>query len=128
MTGTTRFTTSIRMASTSKWSHSAAAAYLDPNDNLVCNGVVQNVAVQRALTQNINLEIWPWNFREFVWWRNEPPQTNSGPRAFFCFNPDGQAQVTPAQSERVVSVRIWTTVLPPGGGLSSTELQLDLQR
>ncbi len=103
-------------------------SFLDGDDNLVCNGAVPNVAVQDSLTQSINLELWPWNFREFVWWRNEPPQTNSGPRAFFCLTPDGQAQVTPGQLERVVSVRIWTTVFPPGGGLSSAELRLDLQR
>ena len=103
-------------------------SFLDADENLVCSGAVENVAIQNSLTQNINLELWPWNLREFVWWRNEPPQTNSGPRAFFCQTPDGQAQATPGQLERVVAVRVWTTIFPPGGGLSSSELRLDLQR
>ncbi len=104
------------------------ASYLDANDNLVCTGVIQGVARQNSLTESINLEVRPWDFGNFVWWRNEPPQTNIGPKDLFCFNPDGQAQATRAQLERVVSVRIWTTVLPPGGGLSTAELQLDIQR
>ena len=103
-------------------------SYLDANDNLVCTGVIPDIATQDSETQSINLEIRPWNLGDFAWWRNEPPQTNSGPRDLFCFNPDGQAQATPAQLQRVASVKLWTTVLPPGGGLSTAELQLDLQR
>ena|SRR5437764_1703390 len=42
------------------------ASYLDVNDNLICGGVVENIAFQDSLTQSLNLEIRPWNFREFV--------------------------------------------------------------
>jgi hypothetical protein len=59
------------------------ASYLDANDVLVCSGVVENVATQTSLTENINLEIRPWNLREFVRWTNEPPQTNSGAKRVY---------------------------------------------
>src|ERR1700674_1648371 len=46
------------------------ASYLDAADNLVCSGAVENIAIQTSLTQSVNLDIRPWNFREFVRWRN----------------------------------------------------------
>ncbi len=103
-------------------------SYLDSDGALVCTGIIDRVAVQREPTQHIGMEIRPWNFFQFVWWRNQPPETNTGPISLTCMNPDGVGQVLAAQLDRVVSVRIWTTVLPPGGGLSTVELALGLQR
>lgn len=103
-------------------------SYLDSDGTLVCTGAIDRVAVQRAETQHIDLEIRPWNFTQFVWWRNQPRQTNTGPVNLSCMNPDGAAQVLAVQLERVESVRIWTTVLPPAGGLSTVELALGLTR
>ena len=103
------------------------ASYLDANDNLICSGVVENIAFQDSLTQSVNLEIRPWNFREFVRWRNEPPQINSGPRRLVCLNPESTAEATAEDLERVSSARVRATVLPKGGGLSTTEVQLNLR-
>ena len=104
------------------------ASYLDANDNLVCSGVVENVASQNNLTQSINLEIRPWNLREFVRWTNEPPETNSGARRLVCVTADGLTEATSEQLRRVALVRVRATVLPRGGGMSTTEIQLSPQR
>jgi len=104
------------------------ASYLDANDNLVCSGVVENVASQDNLAQSINLEIRPWNLREFVRWTNEPPETNSGARRLVCVSADGLTEATSEQLGRVALVRVRATVLPRGGGTSTTEIQLSPQR
>lgn len=104
------------------------ASYLDADDALVCSGVVENVAMQTSLTENINLEIRPWNLREFVRWRNEPPQTNSGAKRLTCINPDGLSEARPEELSRVTSVRVRATVLPRGGGMSTIEMQVVPQR
>jgi len=103
------------------------ASYLDASENLVCSGAIENIALQTGLTQSINLEIRPWNFREFARWRNEPPQTNSGPKRLVCVNPDGTAETTPEELERVTSARVRATILPAGGGMSTTEIELSLR-
>ena len=103
------------------------ASYLDANDNLICSGVVENIAFQDTLTQSVNLEIRPWNLREFVRWRNEPPQINSGPKRLVCLNPESTAEATAEDLDRVSSARVRATVLPKGGGLSTTEVQLNLR-
>jgi len=103
------------------------ASYLDSADNLVCSGTVENIALQTTLTQSVNLEIRPWNFREFVRWRNEPPQTNSGPKRLVCVNPEGTAEITSEEFERVFSARVRATILPAGGGMSTTEILLNLR-
>jgi hypothetical protein len=104
------------------------ASYLDAKDNLICSGVVENVAEQNNLTQSINLEIRPWNLREFVRWRNEPLGTNSGARRLVCVNADGSTEATSEELERTALVRVRATVLPRGGGMSTTEIQLSPQR
>jgi hypothetical protein len=95
---------------------------------LICSGIVENVATQNSLTQNINLDIRPWNLREFVRWRNEPPQINSGARRLICLNGDGLSETTSEELERAISVRIDAIVLPRDGGLSTTDIQINLQR
>ena len=102
-------------------------SYMDNADNLVCSGSVENVAQQTSLAQSVNLEIRPWNFREFVRWRNEPPQTNSGAKRLVCMNPEGTAETTTEEFERVFSARVRATVFPSGGGMSTTEIQLNLR-
>jgi len=103
------------------------ASYLDAGDNLVCSGTVENIAIQTTLTQSVNLGIRAWNFREFVRWRNEPPQINSGPKRLVCMNPEGTAETTSAELERVVSARVRATIFPSGGSMSTTEIQLNLR-
>jgi len=104
-----------------------AASYLDANDNLVCSGVVENVAMQTSLIQNINLDIHPWDFREFVRWKNEPPERNSGPKRLVCLNNESTAEASPEELGRIASVRVRVTVFPKGGGLSTSEIQLNLR-
>jgi len=87
---------------------------------------VENIAFQDSLTQSVNLEIRPWNFREFVRWRNEPPQINSGSKRLVCLNPESTAEASSEDLERVSSARVRATVLPKGGGLSTTEVQVNL--
>lgn len=100
------------------------ANYLDTNDSLVCSGVIENVAIQNTLTQTINLDIRPWNLREFVRWRNEPSPINSGAKRLVCVSADGLTEVTSEELERVTSIKVNATVLPRGGGLSTAEIQL----
>jgi hypothetical protein len=103
------------------------ATYLDSSDNFVCSGTVENIAVQTGLIQNINLELRPANFGQFVRWKNEPPQINSGAKRLFCLNLESTAEATTTELEKIFSVRIRATVLPSGGGMSSTEIQLNLR-
>jgi hypothetical protein len=104
------------------------ASYLDGSGNLVCTAIVENVAIQKALTQSVNLDIRPWNFREFVRWKNEPPQINSGFKLMMCMNPEGLAEATTAELEQIMSVRVRAIVLPLSGGMSTAEILLNLQR
>ncbi|PYS02593.1 MAG: hypothetical protein DMG12_13595 [Acidobacteria bacterium] len=106
------------------------ASYLDASDNLVCSGAIENLAIQNTLTQSINLEIRPWDLREFSRWRNEPSQTNSGPKRLVCVNAEGLAEVTSEELARAASVRVRATVLSAGGGVSTSpsEIELRLQR
>jgi hypothetical protein len=104
------------------------ASYLDANDTLVCSGVVENAATQTSLTESINLEIHPWNLREFVRWRNEPPQMNSGAKRLICINADGLSEARSEELARVTSVRVRATVLPRGGGMSTMEMRIVPQR
>src|SRR5213594_274794 len=64
-------------------------SYLDASGNLICGGTIENLAIQNTLTGTINLDIRPWDLREFSRWRNEPPQTNSGAKRLVCVNAQG---------------------------------------
>jgi len=104
-----------------------AASYLDAAENLICTGIVENIAVQNNLTQSVNLDIRPWNVREFVRWRNEPPEVNSGAKRLVCVNPEGTAEATNEDLARVASVHVRATVLPANGGMSGVEINLKLR-
>ena len=104
------------------------ASYLDASDNLVCSGAIENLAIQNTLTQNINLEIRPWDLREFSRWRNEPPRTNSGAKRLVCVNAEGLAEVTSEELARAASVRVRATVLSAGSTVSTSDIELRLQR
>jgi hypothetical protein len=86
------------------------------------------VATQTALTQSINLEIRPWNWREFVRWKNEPPQTKTGAKRLVCVDADGLTEVGSKDLERAASARVRATVLPKGGGMSTAEIEVGFQR
>jgi hypothetical protein len=103
------------------------AIYLDAADNVICSGTVGNIAQVQNLTDVINLDVRPWNFNEFVRWRNEPPPANSGPKRLFCLNSEGNAEVSPAELEHVFATRVRVSVLPAHGGMSSAEFLLNLR-
>ena len=104
------------------------ASYLDAAGNLVCSGVIENLAVQNALAQNINLDIRPWNLREFARWRNEPPQINSGPKRLVCIDAEGLDEATTEELSRISSLRVGATILAAGSGMSTAEILITLQR
>lgn len=102
------------------------ASYLDAADNLICNGSIEGVATQSAVVQSINLLLKPWSLPEFVRWRNEPPSSNSGAKRLVCLNPEGTAEATDTELERVSQVRISATLLPALGGVSTVETRITL--
>jgi len=104
------------------------ASYFDASGKLICSGTIENLAVQNALTGTINLDIRPWDLREFSRWRNEPPQTNSGAKRLVCVNAEGLAEVTSEEMARATSVRVRATALSAGGGASTPDIELRLQR
>jgi len=104
------------------------ASYLDAGGNLICSGTIENLAIQNTLIGTINLDIRPWDLREFSRWRNEPPQTNSGAKRLVCVNAEGLAEVTSEEMARATSVRLRATVLSAGGGISTPEIELRLPR
>ena len=92
----------------------------------MCSGTIENLAIQNTLTGTINLDIRPWDLREFSRWRNEPPQTNSGAKRLVCMNAEGLAEVTSEEMARATSVRVRATALSAGGGVSTPEIELRL--
>jgi hypothetical protein len=100
--------------------------YFDANDDLICSGVVPEVARQGSATQSTTLELRFNNPFEFARWR-------SGPRAvalrwlpFQCTRPDGTGDAAQGELERAVAVRLYATVLPSGSGVASQVLRVQL--
>jgi hypothetical protein len=104
------------------------ASYLDAGDNLICSGGIENLAIQSSHSQAVNLEIKPWNLREFGRWRNEPPVVNSGAKRLVCLNPEGTAEATLEELARVAAVRVRTTIFSGSGGISTVEVLMKMQR
>jgi hypothetical protein len=104
------------------------ASYLDAGDNLICSGGIEDLAIQHSQSQPVNLEIKPWNLREFGRWRNEPPVVNSGAKRLVCLNPEGVAEATLEELARVASVRVRTTIFSGSGGMSTVEVVMKMQR
>ena len=102
------------------------ASYLYSTDNLICSGAVENIAIQNMLTQSINLDVRPWDFNQFVRWRNEPAQVNSGFKRLPCLNPEGVAEAASGELDRIASVRIRATVFPRSSGISTAEIRVNL--
>jgi hypothetical protein len=103
-------------------------AYFDAREELVCSGVVTNVAEQRSLTQMTTLELRVTNLAEFVRWRNGPAATTAQSKALDCLNADGTAVAQPAELDRAVSLHVYATVTSRYGGLATAELRLALRR
>jgi hypothetical protein len=101
------------------------AVYLDTDENVVCTGVVDNVAQLDQNTQATILEFKPLTTLEFVRWRNglRPPQPIA--KRLTCIAPDQLTDVTRTETDRASSLRLFITVLPRNGGVSSVEIKVD---
>jgi len=105
-----------------------SAIFVDHDDNIVCSGVVENVANVGQNTQSIFLEFKPLVPLEFVRWRNglNPPQPIA--KRLVCIGPDQLTEVSRIETDRAASVRIFITLLPRTGGEASVEVKVDPRR
>jgi hypothetical protein len=105
-----------------------SAVFIDHNDEIVCSGVVENVAIVDANTQSIFLEFKPLVPLEFVRWRNglRPPQPIA--KRLICIGPDQLTEVSRIETDRAAQVRIFVTLLPRNGGVSNVDINIDPRR
>jgi len=104
------------------------AVYLDYDQNVVCSGVVDNVAQLDQNTQSVVLEFKPLTVLEFVRWRNglRPPQPVA--KRLACIGPDQLTEVSRNDTDRSVSLRLFITLLARNGGMSNLEVKVDPRR
>ncbi|HLQ77204.1 MAG TPA: hypothetical protein VK210_07605, partial [Terriglobia bacterium] len=104
------------------------AVYLDYDQNVVCSGVVDNVAQLDQNTQSVVLEFKPLTVLEFVRWRNglRPPQPVA--KRLACIGPDQLTEVSRNETDRAVSVRLFVTLLARNGAMSNLEIKVDPRR
>lgn len=105
-----------------------SAVFIDHNEEVVCSGVVENVAIIDQNTQSIFLEFKPLVPLEFVRWRNglRPPQPIA--KRLVCIGPDQLTEVSRIETDRAASVRIFITLLPRNGGVSNVDIKVDPRR
>jgi hypothetical protein len=105
-----------------------SAVFIDHNEDIVCSGVVENVAIVDQNTQSIFLEFKPLVPLEFVRWRNglRPPQPIA--KRLVCIGPDQLTEVSRIETDRAASVRIFITLLPRSGAVSNIEIKVDPRR
>jgi len=105
-----------------------SAVFMDYDGNIVCSGVVENVAIVDANTQSIFLEFKPLVALEFVRWRNglRPPQPIA--KRLVCIGPDQLTEVSRIETDRAAAVRIFLTLLPRNGAVSNLEIKVDPRR
>src|SRR6187402_1761350 len=105
-----------------------SAVFIDHDDNIVCSGVVENVAIVDQSTQSIFLEFKPLVPLEFVRWRNglRPPQPIA--KRLVCIGPDQLTEVSRIETDRAAAVRIFVTLLARSGAVSNVEIKVDPRR
>jgi hypothetical protein len=99
----------------------AIASYLDGQGNLICSGAIGGIARQAQGTGVVTMTVRPWNLREFIRWRNEPPRTNSGFQILFCRTPDGLTEASQSDLVGVESLRLRIVAQPGNGGLATED-------
>lgn len=97
------------------------AAFYDSQQNLICSGVIEAIAVQNSNVQSTNIEVRPLNLVEFV--RLRVP-TNPPPKRLFCMNLEGNIEVAQTDVARATSLRLRATILPKNGGVATTEIRM----
>jgi len=99
------------------------AAFYDAEQNLICSGIIETIAVQTVNVQSTNIEVRPLNLAEFV--RLRTPM-NPPPKRLFCMNLEGNIEVAQADVARAASVRLRATILPKSGGIATSEVIMAL--
>src|SRR3989442_1211796 len=79
------------------------AAFYDAEQNLICSGIIESIAVQNTNSQSTNIELRPLNMVEFV---RQRLATNPPPKRLFCMNPEGNVEVAPTEIARATSLRL----------------------
>jgi hypothetical protein len=104
------------------------AIYLDYDENVVCSGVVDNVAQVDQNTQSVVLEIKPLTLLEFVRWRNGLRPSQPVAKRLTCIGPDQLTEVSRNETDRATSLRVFVTLLARNGGMSNLEVKVDPRR
>jgi len=105
-----------------------SAVFLDFDENVVCSGVVENVAQLDQNTQSTILEFKPLIALEFVRWRNGLRPQQPLAKRLVCIGPDQLTEVSRLDTDRATSVRIYITLLARSGGMSNLEIKVDPRR
>ena len=97
------------------------ATYFDPMDIFVCSGTV--TISQSAHVQNTFLEFRPYELEIFLkWW----DAATLKQQALLCRDYQGNEMRNPTDFS--TSLRVYATVFPKRGGLSTSEIQINLPR
>ena len=97
------------------------ASYFDANDAFVCSGT--STIPQAAPVQNTPFEFRPYELEVFLKWWDGPTLRQ---QSLLCRDYQGNDVRSP--SDVATSMRIYVTVAPKRGGLSTAEIQLNLPR
>jgi len=102
------------------------AIYLDPEENVICSGVIENIAQVDQNSQLTILEVKPLILLEFARWRNVlRGGAQPAPRRLACIGPEQLTEVSRNETDRASSVRIDVTLLTRSGGMSNLEIRID---
>jgi hypothetical protein len=97
------------------------ATYFAVNDTFVCSGTV--VVMQLQHIQNTSVEFRPYEVETFLkWWEGATLKQ----QALICRDFQGNEVRNP--SEYALSLRVFASVFPRRGGLSTSEFQVSLPR
>jgi hypothetical protein len=97
------------------------ASYFDPMGSFVCSGTLE--LNQATPIQNTVVEFRPYELETFLkWWEGATLRE----QLLVCRDHQGNESRSPTDS--ATSLRIFVTVFPRRGGLSTAEIQLDLPR
>jgi hypothetical protein len=98
-----------------------SATYFDSTGAFVCSGTT--MILQSSNIKNTLLEFRPYELEVFLKWWDGPTLKQ---QTLICRDYQGDELRNPAESS--ASLRIYATIFPKRGGLSTSELQLTLPR
>lgn len=97
------------------------ATFFDPMDGFVCSGTLS--FLQSGLIQNTTIEFRPYESEAFMKWWDGPTLKQ---QILNCRDYQGNELRNP--TEYASTLRIFATVFPDRGGLSTSEIQISLPR